>query len=408
MRDIFERCKENMGPLGKHASEAEGYYVFPKLTGELGPRMNFDGKEVINWSINDYLGLANHPEVRQIDTNASKDWGLAYPMGSRMMSGNSDHHDQLEAELADFVDKESVVLLNFGYQGMMSAIDSLITRRDVVVYDAECHACIIDGLRMHLGKRYSFKHNDIDSLRKHLVKAKNLAKESDGGILVITEGVYGMQGDQGKLKEIVALKEEFQFRLVVDDAHGFGTLGQTGAGACEEQGVQQDIDLYFATFAKSMASIGAFIAAEKEIIKFLKYNMRSQIFAKSLPMPYVIGNLKRLQLLKENPKLKDKLWENVNKLQNALKQAGFNLGNTNSCVTPVFLNGNVNEAMKLVYDLRENYHIFCSIVIYPVIPKDLILLRLIPTALHSFEDIDETVVAFKSIKDKLICGEYAK
>jgi glycine C-acetyltransferase len=408
MRDIFERCKENMGPLGKHASEAEGYYVFPKLTGELGPRMNFDGKEVINWSINDYLGLANHPEVRQIDTNASKDWGLAYPMGSRMMSGNSDHHDQLEVELANFVKKESVVLLNFGYQGIMSAIDSLITRRDVVVYDAECHACIIDGLRMHLGKRYSFKHNDINSLRKHLVKATNLAKESNGGILVITEGVYGMQGDQGKLKEIVALKEEFQFRLVVDDAHGFGTLGQTGAGAGEEQGVQQDIDLYFATFAKSMASIGAFIAAEKEIIKFLKYNMRSQIFAKSLPMPYVIGNLKRLQLLKENPKLKDKLWENVNKLQNELKQAGFNLGNTNSCVTPVFLNGNVNEAMKLVYDLRENYHIFCSIVIYPVIPKDLILLRLIPTALHSLEDIDETVVAFKSIKDKLICGEYAK
>lgn len=408
MRDIFERCVENMGPLGKHADEAEGYYIFPKLTGELGSRMIFEGKEIINWSINDYLGLANHPEVRQIDTQASKDWGLAYPMGSRMMSGNSDHHDQLESELAEFVHKESVVLLNFGYQGIMSAIDALVTRRDVVVYDAECHACIVDGLRMHLGKRISFMHNDIESLKKHLTKATILAEESGGGIMVITEGVFGMQGDQGKLKEIVALKKEFNFRLLVDDAHGFGTLGKTGAGAGEEQGVQDQIDLYFATFAKSMASIGAFLAADANIIKYLKYNMRSQIFAKSLPMPFVFGNLKRLQLLRKNPILKDKLWENVHLLQNALKNAGFNLGNSDSCVTPVFLNGSVDEAMKLVYDLRENYFIFCSIVIYPVIPKDLILLRLIPTASHSQQDIDETVLAFTSIKDKLTSGAYAK
>ncbi|HMP29985.1 MAG TPA: pyridoxal phosphate-dependent aminotransferase family protein [Saprospiraceae bacterium] len=406
MIDIFERSIQNPGPLGRHAEEAEGYYVFPKLTGELGSRMCFHGKEIINWSINDYLGLGNHPEVRKADADAAAEWGLAYPMGSRMMSGNSDLHDELESELAAFVDKEDAVLLNFGYQGIMSAIDCLLTRRDIVVYDAESHACIVDGLRMHSGKRFAFKHNDIDSLRKHLVSATRLAEENEGGILVITEGVFGMQGDQGILKEIATLKQEFNFRLLVDDAHGFGTLGKTGAGAGEEQGVQQHIDLYFATFAKSMASIGAFLAADKGIIKFLKYNMRSQIFAKSLPMPIVVGNLKRLELLKNNPSLKDKLWTNVNLLQSGLKEAGFHIGNTNSCVTPVFLQGSVYQAMNLVKDLRENYRIFCSIVVYPVIPKDMILLRLIPTASHTVLDIQESLDAFIAIKDKLSSGYY--
>jgi glycine C-acetyltransferase len=406
MKDIFERLIKNPGPLGQHADEAEGYYVFPKLTGELGSRMHFQGKEIINWSINDYLGLGNHPEVRKIDAEAAAEWGLAYPMGSRMMSGNSDLHDELEEQLASFVKKEDAVLLNFGYQGIMSAIECMLTRRDVVVYDAESHACIVDGLRMHSGKRFAFKHNDIDSLRKHLISATRIAEESAGGILVISEGVFGMQGDQGLLKEIIELKKEFNFRFLVDDAHGFGTLGSTGAGAGEEQGIQQEIDLYFATFAKSMASIGAFLAGDKGIIQFLRYNMRSQIFAKSLPMPFVVGNLKRLELLKNHPEMKDRLWENVNLLQNGLKAAGFNLGKTNSCVTPVFLQGNVYQAMNLVKDLRENHRIFCSIVVYPVIPKGMILLRLIPTAAHTDKDINETLDAFLSITDKLASGYY--
>lgn len=406
MKDIIERCIENPGPLGKHADEAEGYFVFPKLTGELGSRMHFQGKEIINWSINDYLGLGNHPEVRKADAQAAADWGLAYPMGARMMSGNSDFHDELEAKLASFVSKEDAVLLNFGYQGIMSAIDCVLTRRDVVVYDSESHACIVDGLRMHLGKRFAYTHNDIDNLRKHLVSATKIAQESNGGILVISEGVFGMQGDQGKLKEIAELKKEFNFRLLVDDAHGFGTLGKTGAGAGEEQGVQDAIDIYFATFAKSMASIGAFIAGDKGIIQYLRYNMRSQIFAKSLPMPIVIGNLKRLELLMTRPELKDNLWKNVRLLQNGLKNAGFNIGKTNSCVTPVFLQGSVYEAMNLVSDLRENYSIFCSIVVYPVIPKGLILLRLIPTASHTERDINETLAAFISVKEKLASGAY--
>lgn len=408
MKDLFDRFKSDLGPLGQYADEAEGYYIFPKLEGELSNRMIYNGKEVINWSINDYLGLANHPKVRQTDAQVAKDWGLAYPMGSRMMSGNTDNHDLLERELAAFVDKEAAVLVNFGYQGIMSAIDCLLTRRDVVVYDANCHACIVDGLRMHSGKRFSFLHNDIKSLEKHLKSAENIAEESNGGILVISEGVFGMQGDQGKLKEIVALKQKYNFRFLVDDAHGFGTLGQSGAGAGEEQGIQDQIDVYFATFAKSMGSIGAFLAGDKILTKYLKYNMRSQIFAKSMPMVQVIGNMERLKMLQTHPELKKKLWENTHQLQAGLREAGFNLGNTNSCVTPVFLKGSVQEAMNLVLDLRENHNIFCSIVVYPVIPKGMILLRLIPTASHTVEDISHTISAFTKVSKTLLEGGYDK
>lgn len=404
--DLFEKLKQDRGPLGKWAAEAEGYYMFPKLEGELGSRMTFQGKNIINWSINNYLGLANHPEVREADAKASQDFGLAYPMGARMMSGNSNYHEQLENELATFVEKESGLLVNFGYQGMASAVDALLNRHDVVVYDSECHACIIDGLRMHLGKRFTYEHNDMDSLEKNLKRAATIVESTGGGILVISEGVFGMRGDQGDLKGIVALKDKYEFRLLVDDAHGFGTLGKTGAGAGEEQGVQDKIDIYFSTFAKSMASIGAFFAGDKQVIEYLKYNMRSQIFAKSLPMPIVIGNLKRLELLRNHPELKDQLWDNVNRLQNGLKERGFDIGNTNTCVTPVYMHGEVEEAMGLVYDLRENFKIFCSIVVYPVVPKGIILLRLIPTAAHSIEDIDYTLDSFTQVSSKLASGAY--
>ena len=405
---IEDRIKKNKGPLGQYAENSEGYYIFPELKGELGNRMQFQGKEVIMWSINNYLGLANNPEVRAVDTQASADWGLAYPMGSRMMSGNTDLHGQLEVQLADFVMKEEAVLVNFGYQGIMSAIDCLLTRRDVVVYDKNCHACIVDGVRLHSGKRFAFLHNDMASLEKHLISAYEIAQEQGGGVMVISEGVFGMQGDQGKLKEIVLLKEKYGFMFMVDDAHGFGTLGSTGAGAGEEQGVQDEIDVYFATFAKSMGSIGAFLAGSKDIVSFLKYNMRSQIFAKSMPMTQVVGNMKRLEILRTQPEHKAKLWKNVRALQGGLKNAGFNLGNSNSCVTPVFLEGSVEEATHLVMDLRQNHAIFCSIVVFPVIPKGMILLRLIPTASHTKEDIDLTVKAFSSIRTKLASGQYCK
>lgn len=404
--DIFDRIKNHPGPLGRYAEKAEGYYIFPELEGELGSRMFFQGDEVICWSINNYLGLANHPEVREADANAASKWGLAYPMGARMMSGETKYHKQLESDLASFVDKETAYVVNFGYQGMVSAIDALLSRRDVVVYDSESHACIIDGLRMHMGKRFAFDHNDISSLEKNLIRAVALAEESGGGVLVISEGVFGMRGDQGRLKEIVELKSKYPFRLLVDDAHGFGALGNKGAGAGEAQGVQADIDVYFSTFAKSMASIGAFFAGDKYIIDYLKYNMRSQMFAKSLPLPIVIGNIKRLDLLKTRPELREKLWVNVNSLQNGLKERGFEIGNTDSCVTPVYLKGSVNEATQLVHDLRENYKIFCSIVVYPVVPKDVILLRLIPTAVHTEEDIQITLNAFTAVSDKLNSGVY--
>ena len=408
MRDLFERIHENKGPLGKWASQAEGYFVFPKLEGPISNRMKFKGKEVITWSINDYLGLANHPEIRKVDAEAALEYGSAYPMGARMMSGHTEVHEQLENELAAFVDKEAAYLLNFGYQGILSTIDTLVHKDDVIVYDVDAHACIIDGVRLHIGKRFTYKHNDIESLEKNLQRATKVAEQTGGGILVISEGVFGMRGEQGKLKEIAALKKKYNFRFLVDDAHGFGTLGQNGKGAGNEQGIQSDIDVYFATFAKSMASTGAFIAADKEIIDYLKYNMRSQMFAKSLQMQLVRGALKRLEMLRTRPDIKDKLWENVNALQNGLKENGFDIGNTQSCVTPVYLEGSIPEAMALVRDLRENYGIFCSIVVYPVIPKGLILLRLIPTASHNLEDVRITLDAFSGIREKLNNGTYKR
>lgn len=406
MRDLFDRITENKGPLGKWADQAEGYFVFPKLEGPISNRMHFRGKEVITWSVNDYLGLANHPEVRKVDAEAATAYGAAYPMGARMMSGHTSLHEQLQEELAAFVSKEAAYLLNFGYQGILSTIDTLVSKNDVIVYDVDAHACIIDGVRLHLGKRFTYKHNDIESLEKNLQRATKQAEQSGGGILVISEGVFGMRGEQGKLKEIAALKKKYNFRFLVDDAHGFGTLGATGAGAGEEQGVQDEIDVYFATFAKSMASTGAFIAGDKEIIDYLKYNMRSQMFAKSLQMQLVVGALKRLEMLRTQPELKAKLWENVNALQKGLKDNGFDIGKTQSCVTPVYLKGSIPEAMALVQDLRENFGIFCSIVVYPVIPKGLILLRLIPTSSHTMEDIEITLDAFAQIRSKLEQGVY--
>ena len=408
MADLFDKFLKNMGPLGKWASVAEGYFVFPKLEGQISNRMKFNGKEVITWSVNDYLGLSNHPEVREIDAQAAKDYGSAYPMGARMMSGHTEIHEKLEEELAEFVNKESAYVLNFGYQGILSTVETLVSKNDVIVYDIDSHACIVDGVRLHVGKRFTFQHNDIESLEKNLERAKKIIDKTGGGILVISEGVFGMRGEQGKLKEIVDLKKKYDFRLLVDDAHGFGTLGATGAGAGEEQGVQDEIDVYFATFAKSMASTGAFIAGSHDVIKFLKYNMRSQMFAKSLQMQLVVGARKRLHLLKTKPELRKKLWSNVNLLQNGLKDRGFDIGTTKSCVTPVFLKGDVPEAMVLVKDLREKFNIFCSIVVYPVIPKGLILLRLIPTTTHTKDDIEQTLNAFESIREKLQNGTYKK
>ncbi|MGB0884746.1 MAG: aminotransferase class I/II-fold pyridoxal phosphate-dependent enzyme [Flavobacteriales bacterium] len=404
--DLFEKIKNNRGPLGQHAKDAHGYFTFPKLEGEISNKMTFRGKEVLTWSINNYLGLANHPEVRQVDQDAAQSWGMATPMGSRMMSGNTDMHEKLEDELSDFVRKDDTILLNFGYQGMLSAIDALVDRNDVIVYDSDSHACIIDGVRLHQGKRFVFPHNDVDNLKTQLLRAEKIIKQTGGGILVITEGVFGMRGDLGDLKAITELKKEVPFRLFVDDAHGIGTMGEGGRGTGEYLDCQDEIDVYFGTFAKSFASIGAFISSTEDVVEFLRYNMRSQIFAKSLPMPLVIGALKRLELMREDPSHKNKLWEIANALQSGFKEAGFNIGNTASAVTPVYLEGGLGEATNLTLDLRENFGIFCSIVTYPVVPKGVILLRLIPTAMHNLEDVSYTIETFSKIKAKLQNGEY--
>jgi glycine C-acetyltransferase len=406
MADLFEKLLKNRGPLGTHSKESYGYFMFPKLEGDISNKMIFRGKEKLVWSLNNYLGLANHPEVRRVDAEAAKEFGFASPMGARMMSGNSIHHEKLEADLAAFESKESAYLSNYGYQAMVSAIDCLVDRHDVIVYDSESHACIIDGVRLHMGKRYVYPHNDISNLEKQLERATRITNETGGAILVITEGVFGMSGNQGKLKEIVALKSKFSFRLFVDDAHGFGTMGKTGAGTGEEQGVQDGIDIYFGTFAKSMALIGAFIASDEQVVDYLKHNMRSQIFAKTLPLPLVIGAQKRLDIIKSQPELKDKLWEIVNSLQSGLRDAGFNIGSTNSPVTPVYLTGTIPECMNLIIDLRENYDLFCSGVVYPVVPRGIIILRLIPTAVHTIEDVEYTIESFKKIQSHLKEGTY--
>ncbi len=404
--DIFDRIRNDRGPLGQHAKETHGYFTFPKLEGEISNHMTFRGKEVLVWSVNNYLGLANHPEVRKVDADASAKWGMGYPMGARMMSGQTSEHEALENELSEFMQKEDSFLLNFGYQGCQSAIEALVSRHDVIVYDSESHACMVDGVRLHQGKRFVFTHNDMESFAKQLERAKKITDVTGGGILVVTEGVFGMAGDQGKLAEICKFKNEFGFRLFVDDAHGFGTVGEQGRGAGDHQGCHDQIDVYFGTFAKAMATIGAFVSGDEDVIDFLRYNMRSQTFAKSLPMPIVVGARKRLQMLRDSSEHKDNLWKIATSLQSGLKSSGFNIGKTNSCVTPVFLQGGLGEATNLTVDLRENHGIFCSIVVYPVVPKDTIMLRLIPTAVHTQDDVDFTIKIFSNIKAKLEAGEY--
>lgn len=404
--DIFEKIKNNRGPLGQHSKESHGYFTFPKLEGEIGAHMTFRGKPVLTWSLNNYLGLANHPDVRKADADAAAQWGMAYPMGARMMSGQTKYHEQLEQELAEFMHKEDAFLLNFGYQGCMSAIEALVGRHDVVVYDSESHACMVDGVRLHQGKRFVFQHNDMESFEKMLNQAKRVTDQTGGGILVMTEGVFGMAGDQGKLKEIVEFKKVIPFRLFVDDAHGFGSIGKDGRGAGEFQGVQDQIDVYFGTFAKAMATVGAFVASEEHVIEFLRYNMRSQTFAKALPMPIVIGALKRLEMIRTMPELQDNLWNIARALQSGLRDAGFDIGHTNSVVTPVFLKGSLGEATNVTVELRETYGIFCSIVVYPVVPKDVIMLRLIPTTVHTLEDVRYTIECFSKVREKLAAGEY--
>jgi glycine C-acetyltransferase len=404
--DIFEKIKNNRGPLGQHSKESHGYFTFPKLEGEIGAHMTFRGKPVLTWSLNNYLGLANHPDVRKADAEAAAQWGMAYPMGARMMSGQTKYHEQLEQELAEFMHKEDAFLLNFGYQGCMSAIEALVGRHDVIVYDSESHACMVDGVRLHQGKRFVFQHNDMESFEKMLNQAKRLTDQTGGGILVMTEGVFGMAGDQGKLKEIAEFKKVIPFRLFVDDAHGFGSIGKDGRGAGDFQGVQDQIDVYFGTFAKAMATVGAFVASEEHVIEFLRYNMRSQTFAKALPLPIVIGALKRLDMIRTMPELQDNLWNIARALQSGLRDAGFDIGHTNSVVTPVFLKGTLGEATNVTVELRETYGIFCSIVVYPVVPKDVIMLRLIPTTVHTLGDVRFTIECFSKVREKLEAGEY--
>jgi len=410
-KDIFQKIRESSGgPIGQYREKSDGYFAFPKLEGELGPHMKFNGEEVLCWSLNNYLGLANHPEIRKIDAEAAARWGMAYPMGSRMMTGQTALHEKFENQLATFEKKEAAFLFNFGYQGIFSTIDALVSRHDVIVYDAECHACLLDGIRLHIGEKYKFRHNNIDDCDRVLAKATQKATESGGGILLITEGVFGMTGALGILDKIVALKAKYDFRLMIDDAHGFGVMGPHGRGTSEHFGVMDGVDIYIGAYAKSMATIGGFVASEKDIITYLRYNMRSQMYAKSLPMAIVEGCIKRLEIIDspEGDKLRSQLWTVTRTLQQGFRDAGYEIGPAEACVTPVHLKCGIDQATNIAVDLRENYHIFCSIVTYPVIPAGMLIFRIIPTAAHTMDDVLRTLAAFRDIKLRLDRGEYDK
>ena len=407
--DIFDRIRQSSGgPIGQYREKAEGYFAFPKLEGELGPHMKFNGQDVLCWSLNNYLGLANHPEIRRVDAEAAAKWGLAYPMGSRMMTGQTHLHEELERRLAAFEKKEAAFEFNFGYQGIVSTIDSLVNRHDVIVYDAEDHACLLDGIRLHIGSKYKFRHNNIQDCERVLARACAEAEQKGGGVLLITEGVFGMTGALGILDQIAALKKKYKFRIMIDDAHGFGVMGPHGRGTSEHFGVMDEIDLYIGAYAKSMASIGGFVAGPKKIINYLRFNMRSQIYAKSLPMALVEGGLKRLEIIrsKEGDQLRQKLFTITKALQDGFRNLGFEIGPAEACVTPVQIKGGVGQASRMAVDLRENYGIFCSVVIYPVIPKGMVIFRIISTAAHSMEDVQRTLNAFTEVRAKLDAGYY--
>ena len=407
--DIFERIsKDSGGPIGQYRERADGYFAFPRLEGELGPRMVFNGREVLCWSLNNYLGLANHPEIRRVDAEAAAKYGLAAPMGARMMTGHTRMHEHFEKELADFEKKEAAYLFNFGYQGIVSTIDTLTNPHDVIVYDNEAHACLLDGIRLHIGNKYKYSHNDMADLEKKLKVATEVVAKTGGGILVITEGVYGMTGALGDLAGIVALKKKYSFRILIDDAHGFGVMGPTGRGTSEHFGVMDDIDIYIGAYAKAMAIIGGFVAGPKYVIEYLRYNMRSQMYAKSLPLAIVEGCEKRLEIIRsaEGDALRKQLWTVTRALQKGFRDLGFDIGPAEACVTPVHVQGDVVQATNIAMDLRENYRIFCSVITYPVIPKGMIIFRIIPTAAHSMDDVNYTLNAFKEVKEKLDKGFY--
>lgn len=402
--DLFDKLQGRPGPLGEFTSDGYGYYTFPRLEGPLGPVMKFNGKDVVVWSINDYLGIGGREDVRKFDGEMAARHGLSTPMGARLMTGNTTQHEKLEEELADFVHKPSALLLNYGYQGIMSVIHALVDRNDFLIYDELSHACIVDGKQLAMAEKFVYKHNDIESLEKQLERAHRKAKP-DSSILVVTEGAFGMTGDLGNLEEIVALKDKYPFRLLVDDAHGVGTMGEDGSGTGTHLGCHEGIDIYFGTFAKAFALIGAFVATEERVKEFLKANVRSQIFAKSVPLPIVESVRKRLKMIRNNPEWRDQLWENTKKLRQGLIDIGYNVMPAECPVTPVLTKGSTEVCQDIMRKLREDHGIFVSGVAYPVVPKGTVLIRLIPTAAHNDEHIKKTLKGFRAIKDVIIPSE---
>lgn len=399
--DLFDKLQDRPGPLGEFTSDGYGYYTFPKLEGPLGPVMKFNGKDVVVWSINDYLGVGGKKEVLEYDAKVTKKYGLSAPMGARLMTGNSTKHEELEKELADFAHKPSALLLNYGYQGIMSVIHALVDRNDFLIYDELSHACIVDGKQLAMADKSVFKHNDIKSFEKQLKRAHRRSK-SDSSVLVVTEGAFGMTGDLGILKEMIALKEKYPFRLLVDDAHGLGTMGEDGSGTGTHLGCQEGIDIYFGTFAKAFALIGAFVATDERVVEFLKANVRSQIFAKSVPMPIVESARKRLELIRKHPEWREQLWKNTRKLRQGLKDIGYHVMPAECPVTPVLTQGSTDLCQLIMRKLREEHGVFVSGVTYPVVPKGTVLIRLIPTAAHTDEHIQKTLEGFEAIKDVVL------
>ncbi|MCH9633796.1 MAG: 8-amino-7-oxononanoate synthase/2-amino-3-ketobutyrate coenzyme A ligase [Chlamydiae bacterium] len=401
--DLFHKCYQKEGLFSNVREGKDNYYAQPILEGPLGPHMTFNGQKMIVWSINDYLGLAGHPEPTARAKEVLEAFGTAYPMGARLMSGFTQNHQTFEAKLAKFAQKESALLFNYGYLGVLGVITSIMGPRDTVIIDHDSHACIVDGAKLATTRRNQFRvfrHNDMDHLEKIL---KSINQDRKGGILIVTDGIYGMTGEVAPLKEICALKEKYNARLLVDDAHGIGIMGATGRGTGEHLGVQDKIDLYFSTFAKCFAGIGGFVAGDKEIIEHITWNARPVIFAKNLPLIYSDSLSATLDVIEREPERREKLWEIATYMQRRFKEEGFDIGNTTSPITPVFLSISGLEAIKdAIHILREEFHIFASGVMYPVVPRGVFLLRLVPSCRHTFDDVNKTIEAFIQIKERII------
>lgn len=393
---LLEKLEKKGSVLQKYINY-RGRLHHLELKGKVSNRMIFDNKEYIIWCLNDYLGLMHHPESIEAAAQATTQYGPSYPHSVRLTIGHSSAHDYLEQQLNTLMGYEDSMLVNLGYQGFMSIIDALTDRHDTIIYDQKCHACLIDGVRLHNGRKFAFKHNDINHLETQLQRARKTHNSKEGMIIVVVDGLYSMHGELAKLDEIVRLKKLYNFALFVDDSHAFGVFGKHGKGSPEHYGIEKEVDVYVSTFTKSFGNLGGFVSAKKPIIDFLRFATRSQIFSRSMPLPMVLSVSKNIEIFQREPERRERLWKNTNQFQEGLREMAINIGPSESPIVPIHINGNHQEGLKVFFDLRE-MGIFSYIVAYPVVEKNTCLIRMVCTHNHTTIDIEQTLHAFKELK----------